>query len=123
MQFIRIGEYLAVSRITGPRHNLLQLRLASERQATAVECEKLPPVGSCVHAPLDEQTLIAKVLEGVALANAELGTAYSVTHIRYVANDTKPESAYAYMALKLIERLARGGEFPAYTPVAGDNAA
>ena len=109
MQFHRIGEYLATSRITGPRHNLLQLRLASG-SAAAIECEKLPPVGSCVHEPLDEQALIANVLQGVAEANAELGTVYSVTHIRYVANDTKPENAYAYMAYKLVHWLASEAE-------------
>jgi hypothetical protein len=110
MQFTRVGEYFAVSRITGPSHNLLQVRLAVGPQGAPV-CEKLPPVGQCVHEPLNEQALVACVLEGVAEANSKLGTTFSVVAIRYVENDTKPEKAYAYMAYKLVERLAGGQEF------------
>jgi hypothetical protein len=110
MQFARIGEYLAVSRITGPRHNLLQVRLATESQlAPVIEC--LPPQGGCTHEPMNEAEIVARVLEGVTEANAKLGCGYSVTHIRYVENDTKPEVVYAYMAFKLVEHLASGGEF------------
>lgn len=110
MQFVRIGEYLAVSRITGPRHNRLQVRLSTESQlAPVVEC--LPPQGGCTHEPMNEAEIVAHVLEGVAEANAKLGCRYSVTHIRYTENDTKPEVVYAYMALTIVEYLASGGEF------------
>jgi hypothetical protein len=110
MQFTRDGEYLAVSRVTGPTHNLLQVRLEVGPQGAPV-CEKLPAVGRCVHEPLNEQALVACVLEGVAEANSKLGTSYSVASIRYVDNDTKPEKAYAYMAYTLVERLADGHEY------------
>lgn len=110
MQFIRFDEYLGVSRITGPRHNLLQIRIGTERQVTPV-CERLPPIGTCEHEPLIEQELIAQVIDGVSEANRRLGSNYSVTHLRYVANDTKPEAVYALLALKIIERYAGGEEF------------
>jgi hypothetical protein len=110
MQFIRVGEFLAVSRITGPRHNLLQLRLSNQPQGIPV-CECLPPIGQCQHEPLEESELVANVLQGVSDANSRHGTSHSVSHIRYVKNDTKPEVVYAYMALKLIEHLESGGEF------------
>jgi hypothetical protein len=110
MQFLRLGEFLAVSRITGPRHNLLQLRVSNQPQGVLV-CECLPAVGQCEHEPLSESELVASVLQGVSEANSHHGTRHSVSHIRYVKNDTKPEVVYAYMALKLIEHLESGGEF------------
>lgn len=110
MQFLQIGEYLAASRITGPRHNLLQLRLTTASQ-TAPVVERLPSQGGCTHEPLNEAEIVARVIEGVTEANAKLGRRYSVSHIRYVENDTKPEVVYAYMALKLVEHLESGGEF------------
>ena len=109
MHFVRLGEFLAVSRITGPTHNLLQIRL--DGTGSRPICERLPAVGGCSHKPLDEDALVRYVLEGVAEANGELGTAYSVAHIRYVENDTPPEVVYGFMAMRLIERLHSGGEF------------
>lgn len=47
MHFVRLGEYLAVSRITGPRHNLLQLRLEVGEQHEPI-CECLPPQGHVI---------------------------------------------------------------------------
>ncbi|MEK8034920.1 hypothetical protein AACH06_29240 [Ideonella sp. DXS29W] len=110
MQFARVGDFLAASQITGPRHNLLQLRLGSQPQGVPV-CECLPPVGKCQHEPLDKSELIANVLQGVSEANSRHGARHSVLHIRYVENDTKPESVYAFLALKLVEHLEVGGEF------------
>jgi hypothetical protein len=110
MQFVQIGEFLAASRITGPRHNLLQIKIGSESQGKPI-CEVLPPQGACVHEPLNEIDVVASVLEGVAEANKRLGTNYSVTHIKYVKNDTKPETVYGFLAMKIVEHLQGGGEF------------
>ena len=116
MHFARLDDFLTVSRITGPRHNLLQLLLAEGSQQQPI-CECLPPQGGCKHEVLDQSELVSSVLEGVEEANKRLGTSYSVTHIRYVENDTKPEVVYGYMAMKLLEHLHAGGVF-----VAGKNA-
>lgn len=110
MRFTRIDNYLTASRITGPTHNLLQLRICTEPQVEPV-CESLPAIGKCVHDPLNEKELVAMVVEGVMEANQQLGASYSVTHIRYVANDTKPEAIYGLLALKIIQHLVEGGEF------------
>lgn len=112
MQFIRMGDYLAVSRITGPKHNLLQLRLGSAGQADPA-CECIPRPGSTTPQPLDERELVASVLKGVSAANAQLGCKHEVTHIRYAAGDSKPESIYEYMAFKLVEALETGHAFEA----------
>jgi hypothetical protein len=110
MQFIRIGQYLAASMITGPKHNLLQIRLSELPQGVPV-CEKLPPAGTCVHKPLDEKTIISFILEGLAEANARCGSRHAVTHIRYVENDTGPEVVYGHMCKKIVEHLQAGGVF------------
>ena len=115
MHFIRMGEYLAASRVTGPRHNLLMLRLESGVQAKPI-CECLPPRGGSTHEPLNEAEVVASILEGVAEANKRLSSNQAVTHVRYVANDTKPEAIYRYLALKILEHLHSGGEFAEAPP-------
>jgi len=121
MQFTRVEDYYAVSRITGPKHNLLLLRLEVGNQ-NIPECECLPPIGSCTHKPLNETELVAKVVEGVSEANAQFGTQYSATHIRYIQNDTGPEVVYGFLALKIIEHLVMGGQFLLAQPSKGKNA-
>lgn len=111
MHFGRSGEYLTVSRITGPKHNLLEVRVDGVLRDERPICECLPPRGACSHEPLNEADVIDAVLEGVAEANRRLGTSYAVTHMRYVQGDTKPEEVYGYMALKVLERLHSGGAF------------
>lgn len=109
MHFTQLDEYIVVSRITGPRHNLLQLRLCEGRQKQPF-CEKLPSANTCKHELLAESEVIASICAGVAEANQRLGTGYAVTHIRYIDSDTKPESIYGEMAIKLIEHIhGRGG--------------
>jgi len=94
MHFVRLGEFLAASRITGPKHNLLQIRLGSAGGPPV--CERLPAKGGCKHAPLTED---------------QLGAAYAVSHIRYIENDTPPEVVYGFMAMRIVEHLHNGGEF------------
>ena len=110
MHFVRLGEFLAASRITGPKHNLLQIRLGGSGDGLPV-CERLSATGGCKHTPLDEGWIIKHVLDGVAEANQQLGTTYAVSHIRYVENDTPPEVVYGFMALRIVEHLHTGGEF------------
>lgn len=111
MQFFRIGEFFSASHITGPKHNLLQLRLSPAAGSKAPILETLPAVGTCSHAPLNDETVVAQVVTGVEEANRRLGTTFTVTHIRRIANDTGPEVLLAYMAEKIVERVAEGGEF------------
>jgi len=110
MQYVRLGEFLAVARITGPTHNLLQIRLATFDEEPLV-CERLQASGGCRHTPLNEEALVQSVLEGASETNERLGTSYVVSHIRYVENDTPPESVYGHLAGCILEHLHAGGEF------------
>jgi hypothetical protein len=110
MQFVKLGDFFAAVRITGPSHNLLQIRLSSSEQEQIV-CERLPATGDCRHAPLDEEEIVRAVQEGVAAANQELGSRYVISHIKYVENDTRPEAVYGVMAKRILQHHHAGGEF------------
>jgi len=112
MQFIRIGEYLTVSRVTGPVHNLLQLKVTTAPVAPSV-CEPLPSIGKQAPSLLNEALVVAAVAAGLSEANTRLGTSYAASHIRYVVDDSLPESIYAHLASALITHLACGGTFNA----------
>ncbi|MEI2431629.1 hypothetical protein RDV84_10615 [Lysobacter yananisis] len=112
MFYSRQGEYLTVSRITGPRHNLLQLRLTQDPNAEP-RVERMPAVGTCVHGPLSDQAVLDAVMAGIAHANAELGTAYAIDRARFIDNDCPPEGVYGMLAALVIRRLHSGGEFVA----------
>ena len=108
MQFVKLGEFLAATHISGITHNLLKIRLTDSDQEAVVDCERLPANGTCRHKPIDEQALVEFVLSGVKQANEKLGTSYRVTHIQYVENDTPPESKYGYLAARIVEHLHAG---------------
>jgi hypothetical protein len=106
MQFFQVGNFYGVSLISGPQHNLLQVRFGPHSLGKP-GCEQLPAVGDrAVRQPLDENALITHVLNGAADANAQLGTSFYIAHIRYVQNDTKPESVYRHLSKELIKHVA-----------------
>jgi hypothetical protein len=110
MLYSRQGEYLTISRITGPSHNLLQLRLTEVLDAEP-QIERMPAMGTCVHGPLSDQAVLDSVKAGIAHANAELGTAYAIDRVRFVDNDCPPEGVYGMLAALVIRRLHSGAEF------------
>jgi len=110
MQFIRLGEFYAVARITGSHDNLLQLQLSVGPQSS-VTCEQLGVLNSPRSRLLDEGKVLAATLEGVAKANALLGTSYAVLRIRYIPNDSGPETVYGFLASSIIQHLHAGKEF------------
>jgi hypothetical protein len=103
MQFSKEGEFYKASRVTGPRHNLLFLSFITGDNSASPIIGANPAIGDCSHSPLDKQQILSAVLEGVRLANHQLGTDYQVAMVRYVENDTPPEITYSYLAFKLIE--------------------
>lgn len=113
MQFFRVGEYLVVARITGPSHNLLQVLLSSVQEVgpTEVACLQLASVKPGAPVRLNEALITSAVLQGVAEANSSFGTNYALVRLRYVADDSPPESVYRELAFRVVERLASGGEF------------
>lgn len=115
MQFSRDGEFLQVSRVTGPHHNLLGLVLSGD-PVQEPKLEVLPALGSCSHAPLQEADVVAAVLEGIAAANAKLDGTYGAERIRVVLEDTPPAAVYALLASAIVEHLHAGGTFERAVP-------
>jgi len=105
MHFSVAGEYLTVSRITGPHHNLLQLKLGLGDQGH-VALEALGAAAGSEPGLLDGDAVVRAVLEGVATANSQLGATFAVTHVRYVQDDSKPESIYRFLAEALAQHFA-----------------
>ena len=109
MHFVRHGESLRVSRITGPRHYLLDLVFGTSAQQPAFAF--LPAIGGCSHPPLDPDGIVRAVLAGVAEANRRLGTSYAVARIGVPENDTPPVAVYGALAAAIVERLHAGEPF------------
>lgn len=107
MQFGSVDGFLYVARITGPTHNLLQLKI-STIAPPVLSCDELGAAGGCNHGKLDPTKIQDAVRMGVASANAAYGTDFHPVHIRYVSNDTGPEDVYRLLAEVLVSRVATG---------------
>ena len=105
MQLARNGRWLMVSRITGPTHNLLQMDLAA---TGGPSIETLPAIGVMPATPLDADEVLRHVIAGVDAANHEFRTSYRVGAVRFVADDSRPESIYHDLAFALIKGLVSG---------------
>ena len=110
MQFSRDGEWYQVIRITGPSHNLLALQFDAPG-ASGPTVERLSVSNE---APVIEADDVkSQVLDGVAEANAYLGTAYSVAAIRFVTTDTPSLSIYRSLAKVIVEQVTQEDTFAA----------
>jgi hypothetical protein len=95
-----------VSRLTGPTHNLLQVDLTDATGEPSIEA--LPAIGAMPAKPLEANEILRRVIAGVDAANREFGTSYRVGTVRFVADDSRPESIYQDLAFALIKGLASG---------------
>lgn len=96
--------------ITGPTHNLLRLKLArGAPRAFAVTV--LPPVGDCRHHDgLTAEEVLPAIRQGLADANAALGTDFAVEAAEIVENDSRRRGIYEYLTYKIIEKAAGGAQ-------------
>ncbi len=115
MNFSVIDGRFCVSRITGPTHSFLGLRV-TKLPPIRVLIVKLPPVGACRHDSVDEDRLQAAVTAGIEAANRECGTGWHVAEIAYVEDDTPAYSQYQICANAVVKRLASGEPFAAGSP-------
>lgn len=105
MQFSRDGEWYQVVRITGPAHNLLALKFG-EPHASGLVFDRMSISNE---APtIDDDDVQRQVLEGVAEANAHLGTSHEIAAIRFVTTDTPSPDVYCSLAKTIVEQMAEG---------------
>ena len=110
MIFSKSKNFYSTVHITGPTHNLLVVKLVKSNAEIQPTIKMLPPAGSCGRGTPDANKVLINVVEGLSAANAEFGTNYRVTEIRFVEDDSPNEAVYAYSIRKLIEHIENGGE-------------
>ena len=104
MHFSKVGPFLSASRITGPKHNILQLEIGSgDGVRTAVE--RLGDAGAI---SLSEDGVVSAVMEGLAAANERFQQSWTITRLRYAPADSGPEATYAHLAFSILANLAAG---------------
>ncbi|MBB4100258.1 hypothetical protein [Sphingomonas kyeonggiensis] len=106
MQVHRRDGLLVVSRITGPTHNRLALRLERGAVLADLRVKVLPSVGDCRHHDgLTAEEMVPAILDGIAEANRELGTDYVATYAEIVENDSRQPHVYTYLARHLVRAM------------------
>lgn len=85
---------------------MLQLQLAS-CPSSLPSIEVLPSIGTGPTV-LRPQEVLRFVIAGVAAANAELQTEYYLGKVRFVENDSGPESIYQQLATFIVKHVVHG---------------
>jgi hypothetical protein len=99
MQYERDGKWRKVVRVTGPRHNFLAVALDAFRGKSAPEIEAL---GACKSPRVRAEDVLSQVEEGVAQANSEFGTQFSVGGVQYLPDDTPGDAIYRQLAREIV---------------------
>jgi len=105
MQYSRVGHFLSASRITGPKHNILQLELGAAAGGKPA-IERLGPSGSD---SLSEDAVVSAVMEGVAAGNQRFARSWTVSRMRYAPADSAPETVYSHLAYAILATWEAGG--------------
>ncbi len=107
MRFTRFGDFEVVTRITGPTHHYLGLRLFQDADQGIPEVEEL-----ALSSPTDPEgprpdpaQVVEEVLGGLEAANGRLGTNYKVKAIRYCSSDPVIKGAYTLLTESLVDHL------------------
>jgi hypothetical protein len=104
--FARNGEWLQVTRITGPTHNHSAIVLGKTGVNPQAELARLR-IDDGKREAISAARMEHEVMRGVAQANAELGTRYSVSRIRFVPTDGGAEGVYLSLARALVTWFAQ----------------
>ena len=112
MRFTKLGDMQAVTRITGPHHHFLGIQF-SPCPTTAlpvlerVSCDSIAAESEA----FDSQNILCReVADGVSEANNRLGTHYTLSKIRYCADDLLIPGVYRQLAQALVEHVAQEKE-------------
>ena len=108
MQFILDNGVYKISRITGPTHNFLGIRLGDN--SNSVEVSALP-VKQGEAQRVEKNDVLKQVLAGLQDINSELAKGYSVSEVFFVPSDTPSSSVYKLLTIELIKRIDEGGDF------------
>jgi hypothetical protein len=107
MQFTRLGNFAVVTRVTGPTHHYLGLRLSQGVDQGVPEVEELAsssPNDTIGPMP-DQAQVVEEVLVGLDNANGRLGTDYKVKAIRYRSSDPVIKGVYTLLTESLVDHI------------------
>lgn len=108
MHFTHNKGLYTVSRITGPTHNFLGIRLSeSEAEITVMAL----PIRLNETINITPEDVMSQAISGLEIANRELGKQYYISEIQYVASDTYSPIAYETLTRILLKRISEDGEF------------
>ncbi len=107
MQYIIDGEFYKITRVTGPKHNMLGVRFSD----THKEMEVVDLDFSAKQVNFSASEVKSQVQLGLADVNRELGTKYKISAIQFVGSDTKSDSIYAELVKIIVRRLESGCKF------------
>lgn len=93
------------SRITGPKHNYLGLKLSDEQPAEVLVFARQLGGEACV---IDETQMVAAVADGICEVNRYRKKHLFASYIEYVPSDTPDYSAYSHLARAIIETAGAG---------------
>ena len=107
MRFAKVGDFVVVTRITGPTHHLLGIVFAPASTARTPILERVSLDRPQVEVePFDpERDVCREVLTAVRDANVRLGTDFGVTRIRYCVDDPPVAGIYGRLAQALVEHV------------------
>jgi hypothetical protein len=111
MRFARRGECDVVTRIAGPLHHYLGLRLIQDQGTGPIDptVEDLSPPAGSRPLPLQPTVvdLVTTVLEGLKAANDRLGTRYTAEKIIFCSSDQYRKETYKLLTEALVEHVSQ----------------
>jgi hypothetical protein len=90
MQFVQVGDWFKVARVTGPAHHFLGLRFGTSALNT-------------------NHQITGDVIAGVTRANMQFGTHYIVADIELADGDCYDANVYQELAYQLVAHLVASG--------------
>jgi len=95
------GSIFQATHVTGPTHNYLGLALRSDAAPADFEVRLLShQPGEAAKLRADE--VKAWILEGIGIANEQLGTGYWPAYAEFVASDSHCPHVYAELARRIV---------------------
>lgn len=105
MQFIDNAPLYKLVRITGPKHNLLVLKLSSQPVEGDLVMECLDEGQKCPH-PISADEVRMQVARALEDYSAADGRRHFVEKVQFVSCDSRPTEVYYEMAKEILKRVS-----------------
>lgn len=110
MGFYKKDDVFIATRITGPTHNYLGLKLGKDLETVCnniqiIDLEKGPKGSLCV------EMIKNSACHGINSANKKYNSSYWPVAIFYISTDTNLRDVYSELAFSIVERVALEEDF------------